>query len=379
MTDDLKHVNMDEGDEHLPLPSNVKPDTYYASRPWQGGFNHSWVVNSRNEFPDLVKHIQSLTFTKAFVPTFIVLHNTGAPTLVGWMNTPGGQLQRQKNLEHYYKNENHWSAGPHFFVSKDMILEGTPLNRMGTHSPSFNDEAIGVEMAGDYDKEGFDVSVKSNVTYLIAILHRLLKLGDPTHYVYGVKGLHFHKEDQNTTHKNCPGKNVDKAALNKIIIDKMWKYRDLKMPQRVMIGDVHLSYDRMASGPSGLEAQLNMIPLGENQAYPRLEPQLKGRVIRIGSYGSVVLLAQKLLKVMGYSMNSTGYYGLASQAAVKDFQKKKGLKVDGEIGPVTASMMDATLLPPAPLPVDPNKPPPDPIKPPPPAEGGWNQAEIPFP
>src|SRR5436853_2663967 len=201
-------INLDlvQVPNNFPLPVGIKPDTYYEGRPWQGGFNHSWTRNSKGEFPDLVKYIQSLTFTSAFRPHFVVLHNTGAPTLEGWMNTVGGQVQRQKNLENYYKNQQHWSAGPHFFVSRDMILEGTPLNRMGVHSPSWNDESVGIEMAGDYDKEAFDISVQANVTYLIAIIHNILKLGDPSKYILGVKGLHFHKEDPNTTHKNCPGK-----------------------------------------------------------------------------------------------------------------------------------------------------------------------------
>jgi N-acetyl-anhydromuramyl-L-alanine amidase AmpD len=377
-TSDIKLDHVE--DEYLPRPKGMEEDTYYAGRPWQGGFNHSWTRNSKNEFPDLIKHIQSLTFTSSFVPRFITMHNTYLPTLVGWMNTPGGQVQRQKNLEHFFKNENHWSAGPHYFVSKDMILEGTPCNRMGTHSPSWNDESIGIEMAGDYDKEAFDPSVKANVTYLLAVLQKLLKFSDPSKYILGVKGLHFHKEDPGTTHKACPGKNVKKDELIKMTIDKMWKMRDLKMPNR--LGETHLSFDRLAQGPMGLESEINTMPLAAGTSYPKLAPALKGRTLRVGSYGSVVLLLQKLLKSMGYQMNSSGYYGMSTFVCVKDFQKKKNLRIDGEVGEVTASMIDVTLSPtpgPTPNPVDPVKPTPDPVTPIPVPEGGWSQDPIPFP
>lgn len=142
-----------------------------------------------------------------WVPRFIVVHNTSAPTLKQW-HGPTPVPQRIANLENYYKNEMKWSAGPHLFVADDLIWIFTPLTVPGTHSPSWNAVSLGVEIVGEYDVEPF-APVRNNVVSALASLHRRLGLDPQT--------LRFHKEDPKTTHKNCPGKNVIKADLIKAI------------------------------------------------------------------------------------------------------------------------------------------------------------------
>ncbi len=55
-----------------------------------------------------------------------------------------------------------------------------------------------------------------------------------------------------------------------------------------------------------------------------------------GSSGSVVTQIQTKLKNWGYYTGSVdGIYGSATESAVKSFQKKNGLTVDGKTGPAT--------------------------------------------
>ena len=55
-----------------------------------------------------------------------------------------------------------------------------------------------------------------------------------------------------------------------------------------------------------------------------------------GSSGSVVTQIQTKLKNWGYYTGSVdGIYGIATESAVKVFQKKNGLTVDGKTGPAT--------------------------------------------
>ena len=55
-----------------------------------------------------------------------------------------------------------------------------------------------------------------------------------------------------------------------------------------------------------------------------------------GSSGSVVKQIQTKLKNWGYYSGSVdGIYGSATESAVKSFQKKNGLTVDGKVGPQT--------------------------------------------
>jgi N-acetylmuramoyl-L-alanine amidase len=100
-------------------------------------------------------------------------------------------LPRQNGLE----------AGPHLFVDDKQIWVFTPLTLSGTHSPSWNKVAIGVEILGDYDKDAFNsgrgLKVQKDATAAIATLSAMLGVEPDT--------MRLHKEDPLTTHA-CPGK-----------------------------------------------------------------------------------------------------------------------------------------------------------------------------
>jgi len=135
-------------------------------------------------------------------PQFVVVHNTFVPTLADWHSVPG--RRRMLGLQSYYRDQMHWSAGPHLFVADDRIWVFTPLNTSGIHSPSWNAISWGVELAGDYSTEPFSAAVRDHAVSALAGLHKLVGL-DP-------HGLRLHREDPETTHKNCPGKNVIKRT-----------------------------------------------------------------------------------------------------------------------------------------------------------------------
>ena len=143
-------------------------------------------------------------------PQFIVLHNTAVPTLGQWHDAPGEQ--RMRSLEHYYRDIQHWSAGPHLFVADDLIWVFTPLNVPGVHSPSWNAISWGVEMVGDYTVEELSDPVRINVVSAVSSLHALMGM-DPN-------ALRFHKEDPRTTH-NCPGQQIIKTEVISWIVERM--------------------------------------------------------------------------------------------------------------------------------------------------------------
>jgi hypothetical protein len=150
-------------------------------------------------------YCQTLHFT-TWRPSLIVLHNTGEPTLA----------QRPKGLTHqhilglvsYYRDEQHWSAGPHLFIDDHQIWVFTPLITPGVHAPSWNAVSIGVEMLGNYETESFSagrgLAVRKNAVAALSILCSTLGIAPAT--------IKLHKEDPLTTHK-CPGKNVIKSQV----------------------------------------------------------------------------------------------------------------------------------------------------------------------
>jgi len=151
----------------------------------------------------------------AWRPKFVVLHNTGVPSLA---QRPKGLTEEHiQNLVAYYRDKKHWTAGPHLFIDDRQIWVFTPLTVSGIHSPSWNNLALGVEMLGNYEVEAFDsgrgLKVRENTIAALATLHAILGIDIHT--------LKLHREDPETTHA-CPGKNVRKLeviqAVNDLII-----------------------------------------------------------------------------------------------------------------------------------------------------------------
>lgn len=76
-------------------------------------------------------------------------------------------------------------------------------------------------------------------------------------------------------------------------------------------------------------------------------PSLSDKItkpLKLGEQGELVKLAQLELAKRGYSLKGTGYFGPATDVAVETFQKRNNLKVDGEIGPLTAKTIDVSPL-----------------------------------
>ena len=65
---------------------------------------------------------------------------------------------------------------------------------------------------------------------------------------------------------------------------------------------------------------------------------------KLGSSGKEVSAIQQALKDRGlFTADITGYYGTQTQAAVRKFQKQKGLTVDGIAGPQTLSALGISV------------------------------------
>jgi N-acetylmuramoyl-L-alanine amidase CwlA len=174
---------------------------------WKG------IVGISYSAEDFDKYCHGIQWT-AWRPSFIVLHNTAAPSLA--QRPEGLTKQHILNLEAFYRDKNKWSAGPHLFVDDKQIWVFTPLNMSGVHSPSWNKSTIGIEMLGDYATEEFDsgrgLAVQKNAVAAVATLSAVLGIDPET--------MKLHKEDTATDH-DCPGKKVDKGRFIQAVKDLM--------------------------------------------------------------------------------------------------------------------------------------------------------------
>ncbi len=225
------------------------------------------------EFKD---YVATLSFSD-WRPEFIVLHNTSAPRLSQWHSHPGEV--RMRNLESYYRDEKGWSAGPHLFIADDFIWVFTPLTTSGVHSPSWNSRSWGIEMVGEYDDESFTGGVRENTVDALAVLHTWRGISPDS--------LRFHKEDPGTTHKHCPGKNVEKASLIASIKARMASGNEGEhVPQ-----DDYLEIGAAASGGRAAASP----PLGcfrvvsnDGTLNVRSAPAMSGSVLRVLKSGDTV-------------------------------------------------------------------------------------------
>lgn len=73
-------------------------------------------------------------------------------------------------------------------------------------------------------------------------------------------------------------------------------------------------------------------------------PEVSDALSKYGSSGAEVRAIQQALKDRGlFNSSVTGYYGEITQAAVKKFQRQKGLTVDGIAGPATLRALGISI------------------------------------
>lgn len=171
------------------------------------------IVGKSFSVPDFDAYCHTLQWT-SWRPSFVVLHNTGAPTLA--QRPAGLTSQHIQNFVSFYRDTQHWNAGPHLFIDDLQIWVFTPLTMSGTHSPSWNKLALGIEMLGDYENEAFStgrgLAVRKNTVGALATLSAILGID--------IQTLRLHREDPLTTHA-CPGKNVRKLEVIQEVTDLM--------------------------------------------------------------------------------------------------------------------------------------------------------------
>ena len=176
---------------------------------WKGIIGKSFTAEEFDSY------CHTLQWT-AWRPSFLVVHNTGAPSLA--QRPKGFTKQHMLNFEAFYRDQQKWKAGPHLFVDDKKIWVFTPLTVSGTHSPSWNKVSLGLEMLGDYERESFSngrgLRVRENTVAALATLCAILGFDPATTRV--------HREDPLTTHA-CPGKNARKLELIQDVQDLMVK------------------------------------------------------------------------------------------------------------------------------------------------------------
>ena len=163
------------------------------------------------DLDDMAKFILAIPTTGwSWRPVGITWHNTGVPTLAQWNAYPQGVKDAWgDNLDHYYRVDEGWHAGPHACGTPDMGIVLGEFRDNGVHASCFNSDHWGVETVGDFRTGSDDpltgrglLSMQSSANIIAALCKRMG--WEPA------KVINFHRMCT-ADHHACPGDLVTDA------------------------------------------------------------------------------------------------------------------------------------------------------------------------
>jgi len=180
------------------------------------------------------------------------------------------------------------------------ILTGRYLNgvpALGAHTSGQNSTSLGIALIGRYDQDvqPTDAAISSIAQVLSAFVEK--------NYITKTFILKGHKDAPYAT--ACPGKNLE-AQISTVL------------------GRVPLITPAPTPTPV---PQVPQMPVNNYPAFPAY--------LRKGSKGVYVRQSQQKLRDRGWNIAVDGDFGPATDKIVRQFQKEKGLTVDGIVGPAT--------------------------------------------
>jgi len=142
----------------------------------------------------------SVNYISHPVPRYFVHHSEG-PTCA----TQSACMSVVRGIQNDHMNSNGWNdIGYHFLVGEDgNVYEGRGWDRVGSHSPNYNSNAIGVCIMGTYDNRNPNSAALTATQQLISCGISLGKLSSSY-------SLHGHRDGRCTS---CPG-NALYATIN---------------------------------------------------------------------------------------------------------------------------------------------------------------------
>lgn len=252
----------------------------------------------------------------------IILHHAAAKTCSA------------EDIHRWHLNKGWSGAGYHFLVRKDgKIYRLRPEDKVGAHAYGSNYNSIGVCFEGDYMVENMPEEETKAGQELVAYLKNK----------YGISEVEVHKRVNATS---CPGDNFpfnQIANATEIITPKpseeTGKIAQIQNALNEKYGldiDVDNIYGNETKKAlvKGLQTELNKQFEGNLVVDGIFGTNTYNACINVrrGAEGNITWLIQSMLICHSFNINADGIYGTATEGAVRDFQSRNGLSVDGIVG-----------------------------------------------
>ncbi len=209
---------------------------------------------------------------------------------------------------HRWHLQNGWAGiGYHFYVRRDgKVYRGRPEEWTGAHAVGANDQ-LGICAEGNFERERMKPAQKQAIAELVRALRRK----------YGALACHRHSEYGSTA---CPG-----------------RYFPFEEIVREGAGDGAAAKDANLVKRFQSACLADGIPLpvyGADGVWERETEGAARHAVASGSRGERVRLAQQVCMEakIGLPCGADGIFGAHTAAAVREFQKQKGLVIDGIAG-----------------------------------------------
>ena len=240
---------------------------------------------------------------------------------------------------HRWHLNNGWSgAGYHFLVRKDgKVYRLRPEEKVGAHAYGANYNSLGICFEGDYMQEDMTEAQKEAGKELVAYLKNKYKISTVQAHrdvcATSCPGNKFpfdeiaNFEPSNEIipqpQENAPEGNVaeiqytlnDRYGLN-IAVDNIYGNETRRALVKALQTELNKQYHRDLAvdgifGANTYNACIN---------------------VRIGAEGNITYLIQAMLVCHSFDIDADGIFGPATESAVKEFQSRNGLSVDGIVG-----------------------------------------------
>ena len=240
---------------------------------------------------------------------------------------------------HRWHLNNGWSgAGYHFLVRKDgKVYRLRPEEKVGAHAYGANYNSLGICFEGDYMQEDMTEAQKEAGKELVAYLKNKYKISTVQAHrdvcATSCPGNKFpfdeiaNFEPSNEIipqpQENAPKGNVaeiqytlnDRYGLN-IAVDNIYGNETRRALVKALQTELNKQYHRDLAvdgifGANTYNACIN---------------------VRKGAEGNITYLIQAMLVCHSFDIDADGIFGPATESAVKEFQSRNGLSVDGIVG-----------------------------------------------
>lgn len=252
--------------------------------------------------------------------------------------------QSVEDINNYHKKLGWGCIGYHFYVRKDgKIYRGRKEEYVGAHAYGSNYNSIGVCAEGNFETDTMPEVQKESLKELVAYLKNK----------YNITKVQKHSDVCKTA---CPGKNypfeeiagatekVEKAeakketsyvvASNVRPIAEVQKWLNANYSTRIAEDNIYGKETKKAL-VKALQTELNKQTRVSLVVDGIFGAMTKAKCINVkrGDHGNITKILQGALICHGYSTNGfDGLFGAGTEKAVRSFQVKNGLAVDGIAG-----------------------------------------------